>query len=1154
MATRKKMRFRTKLFLLLLFIGLFPVILLGYLNYHYAYKIMDRQAIDQLISLREDRKAQLQVFFKHLRLDMEIISNHRLLKDILSEYIAAYNKGGIDGEEFKAVDKRYHKRCVEIGRKYGYEDMLFVNTDGDVLITVKKGADWGANLISGIYSDTNLAECFKDAERDMAMVDFKKYPPLGKPAAFVGAPMIRREERRGFKAEEKIGVLIIRLPANQINAIMTRKDGLGDTGETCLIGKDFFMRSDSRFLKESAILKVKAETSAAMMAAFEGRSGHKEYVIDYRGETVSIAYGPAGIEGLDWAIAAKKDLKEILKPMRALRNQSLIIALLAAIGIVLADFLLITGIRKPIKRIRDAADKIAAGDLTVRVPVETGGEIGRLAVCLNNMAQKLMESKAKIEEHSRSLEKRVEKRTAALKKKTRRLEEGNNTQKAHNEIVAALNTELEIEPLLKSIISKIADHTDSQLGVIYIYEEDSKTLRAGSSYAVDRELLRDGFSLGHGLSGQSALERKAILVTDVPGSYFRISSGGMEGMPKNVICTPISIKDQLVGVLELASIHDYTDKSLKFLNIVAYQLGIGISNALTYLRMEKMTKDLKEKNELLAAQNEELQAQSEELQVQSEELMSQKRDLEEKTKKVMESDRLKSEFLSNMSHELRTPLNALLGLTSLMIGGNAGPINKKQKEYLEIVDRNGKNLLQLINDILDLSRIEAGSMEVSVGKINLKQFVSGIVHATMPLVEEKGLSLNVDVGDDIFTYGDVAKLKQVLVNLIGNAVKFTDKGEIKISAMVEEGRLHEHVIIKVSDTGIGIPAEALKYIFDPFRQVDGSSTRKYDGTGLGLSICQKLVKLMYGKIEVESIVGKGATFTITLKKDRRSKLRPTEEDWPKRMKAALLREDEVYEPECRLSIKDQAAGDMETRKILIIDDDPIVIRELKIIFKEENYHLTFALGGSEGLDRIISNYFDLILLDLKMPDMDGYKILEELQKSDVMKNLPVMIITAADLTEAQKRDLDKNVKGVITKGRIDKSDLFGMIDEILSSPVKILVAEDRGDDMILIKETLRSTGYIVYSATNGQEAVDITEKEKPDLILMDMQMPVMSGFQATRQIRKAHDLKNIPIIALTARAMKGDEEKFLAAGCSDYLSKPVMPKDLLGKIKQWLRY
>ena len=1190
MTIRKKIRFRTKLALLFLSVSLVPVLLLGYLNFHYAYKMMDRQAINQLISLREDRKAQLQAFFKHLRLDMKMLSDHRLLKDILAEYIAAYNKGGIDGKEFKAVDKRYHGRCVRFCKKYGYEDMLFVNPDGDVLITVKKGADWGTNLISGIYSDTNLAECFKNAKNGISIVDFKEYPPLGRTAAFIGAPMIRREERKGFKPKEKIGVLIIRLPADQINVITMRKDGMGNTGETCLIGKDFFMRSDSRFLKESAILKVKAETAVAR-AAFEGRSGYNEELIDYRGELVSIAYGPAGIEGLDWLIVAKKDLKEILKPMRVLRNQSLMIALLVAIGVALADFLFVTSIRKPIKMIRDSADKIAGGDLAVRVPVETGGEIGSLALSLNNMAQNLMESRAKIEEYSSSLEKKVEIRTAALKKKTQRLEEGNNTQKAHNEIVAALNTELEIEPLLKSIIGKIADHTDSQIGVIYLYEEESKTLRPGSTYTVDRELLKDGFRLGHGLPGQSALERREILVTDVPENYFRISSGGMDGVPKNVICVPITIKDQLVGLLELASIHDYTDKSLKFLNIVAYQLGIGINNALTYLRLEKMAQDLKEKNELMAAQNEELQAQSEEIQAQSEELISQKKEIEEKSERVEETNRLKSEFLSNMSHELRTPLNSILGLTNLMREEIAGPINEKQKEYVEIVERNGKNLLQLINDILDLSKIESGKVDLSISKIKLKRFIRSVSRSIMPLIEEKGLSLTIDVDDDIFIYCDADKLRQILVNLIGNAAKFTEKGGISISATVKKGELHDRVIIKFGDTGIGIPADAMKYIFKPFRQVDGSLTREYGGTGLGLSICYNLIKLMGGKIELESAQGKGSAFIVTLLKDRRSKLRPKEEDWKKKVKAAL-----VQETGKELPAPDKGAGN-----ILIIDDDPIIIKEMEIICKKENYYLTSALSGSEGLLLLNKYVPDLILLDLRMPEMDGFKVLEELQKREDLKDLPVMILTAADLTENEKKGLGKNVKGVIIKGQIDKNTLLSMVNKVLYrqpgvgitagcqateekqkmpekselektesektesektgsektksdkiGPAKILIAEDRDDNLILFEEILKLANYKIYVAKNGQEAVDIAEKERPDLILMDMQMPVMDGFDATKLIRKTKELKDIPIIGLTARAMKGDREKVIAAGCSDYLSKPVMMNDLLRMVEKWL--
>jgi len=894
MPTRKKMRFRTRLTLIFLIIGLLPVLLIGYLNFRQSHEMLERQIANQLISLREDRKAHLNDFFRHLRLNVEVLSNHRLLKDILTDYVAAYNKGGLEGEEFKAVDAEYHARCVELSDKYGFEDMLFVNNEGNVLITIKKGRDWGTNLISGVYHDTNMARCFRNAAGGTSIVDFEKYPPAGRPAAFIGAPMIRVEASKGFQAGDKLGVLIIRIPVDQINAITMRKEGLGKTGETYLIGQDMLLRSDSRFLKKSALLKLKADAGVAGEVLEKG-SGYRKKAIDYRGRTVSIAYGPAQIEGLDWIITAQKDLAETLRPIRILRNQCLVIGLLVAIGIVLADLLFVAGIISPLRKMQEAADRIAGGDYNVRLPVETRGEVGLLAEHLNHMAESLMESREKIEEYGRALEKKVALRTAALNNKNQELEEGNHTQKAHNEIITALNTELEIESLLNNIIAKIAYHTDSQLGVIYVYEDETEKLRPASSYAIGREMLGDGFRLGHGLPGQAALERTSVLVTDVPENYLRISSGGIEGLPVNVICIPITFKDQLLGVLELASFHDYTERSLEFLNVIAYQLGIGVNNALIYLRLEQMTLDLKEKNDILAAQNEELQAQSEELraqseelQAQTEELMTQKRDIEEQTKKVEEADRLKSEFLSNMSHELRTPLNALLGLTSLIAGGRAGPVSKKQKEYLEIIDRNGKNLLQLINDVLDLSRIEAGIAEVSISKIQLKQFATSVVHMTRPLIDEKGLSFNVEVGDDFFIYGDVGKLRQVLVNLLGNAVKFTEKGGIGIAVVVEEGKLHDHVIIKISDTGIGIPAEALKYIFDPFRQIDGSPIREYDGTGLGLSICQKLVNLMGGKIEVASIVGKGSTFTVTLKKDRRNKLRPTEEDWKERVRAALL--------------------------------------------------------------------------------------------------------------------------------------------------------------------------------------------------------------------------------------------------------------------------
>jgi CheY-like chemotaxis protein/two-component sensor histidine kinase len=407
-------------------------------------------------------------------------------------------------------------------------------------------------------------------------------------------------------------------------------------------------------------------------------------------------------------------------------------------------------------------------------------------------------------------------------------------------------------------------------------------------------------------------------------------------------------------------------------------------------------------------------------------VISQKKDIEEKSERVEEANRLKSEFLSNMSHELRTPLNSMLGLTNLMAEGIAGQINKKQKEYIEIIEKNGKNLLQLINDILDLSKIESGKVDMSISKIELKRFIRSVSSSIMPLIERKGISLTTDVDDDIFIYCDVDKLRQILINLIGNAAKFTEKGGISISATVEKGELHDRVIIKVSDTGIGIPADAMDYIFEPFRQVDGSLTREYNGTGLGLNICYNLVKLMGGKIEVESKQGKGSTFTVTLLKDRRSKLRPKEEDWKKKIKSALVQETLSHETGKELPALGSNAG-----KILIIDDDSIIIKEMELIFKEQNYYLTSALSGSEGLLLLNKYVPDLILLDLRMPEMDGFKVLEELQKREDLKDLPVMILTAADLTEDEKKALDENVKGVIIKGQIDKKTLVSTINRIL---------------------------------------------------------------------------------------------------------------------------
>jgi len=1158
----RKMTLRQKLTILFFLFSLAPMTLVGYFNFRTAHSEMEKLTQYQLDCLAADRSAQIQSFFKTLRLNADVLGDHRLLKDMLADYNQAFDEGGISGESFNGADLRHHPRLIKLMQKYGLEDMIFVNLKGDIIITAAKNSDWGTNLLSGAFADTNLARCYRKATTGIRLVDFEQY--AGKPASFIGAPIVSQINRGSFKEGEKMGVLILKIATDQIDAIMQRETGMGRSGETYLLGRDRLMRSNLRNFKEATTLKVMDGTEV-LQEAFEGRSGHRDGLVDYRGIPVSLSYTPISVAGLDWILVAKKDHEEVLQPAMNLRRQSLLIGLGVGVGAVLIALFFVHDIIGPLKRMRLAANRIASGDFSERIKIESYGHVGKLGEAFNQMTQYLMESRAQIEEYNHDLEQKVETRTAELRKRTEDLEKSNHVLTAYNEILSIINANHEITPLLNHILNQIVSRNDAQIGIIYLYEEEQGSLVPTSVYGIDRNLLPAAFKPGSGLPGQVAALRKPIEVTDVPADYFRVTSGSFQGLPQSVFCLPIAFRDELVGVLELGSIHRLTGKHLEFLEVVVSQLGIGLYNAISHGRLRMLSSDLQEKNELLAVQNEELQsqnqeiqAQSEELQLQAEELESQKKNVEEKTRMVMEANRLKSEFVSNMSHELRTPLNGILGMARLLIGGAAGAINEKQVDYLNMIERSGKNLLLLINDILDLSKIESGHMEVTISEIFLKSLATDVANTARLIIEEKGLSLYLDIEEGFYFYSDAAKLHQILTNLLGNAVKFTERGEICISAREDRHDDQDVVAISVIDSGIGMPGDALSYIFDPFRQVDGSLTRKYGGTGLGLNICKKMVNMLRGKIEVSSEQGRGSTFTITLPKDART-LIAKEQNWQQRVKEALS--SQVREVPRKVT-----SGAGLVKDLLIIDDDPIVIRELKILLEESNNRLRIAFDGTEGLRELRSRLPDLLLLDLHMPGMDGFALLEECSQNKDFSKLPVIVLTAGDLTEREKTAFPPNVRSVVMKGQIDREALLSNIQEVLGQaacaqpterarkegPCKVMIVEDAVDNMIFITETLRPTGHILYTANDGQAAVEMARREKPDLILMDIHIPVLSGFEATRQIKETPELKNTPVIALTARAMKGDREKILSEGFDDYVSKPVHPDDLVNKVEEWL--
>lgn len=777
-----------------------------------------------------------------------------------------------------------------------------------------------------------------------------------------------------------------------------------------------------------------------------------------------------------------------------------------------------------------------------------------------------------------------------------------------NEIIKVLNRETRLEDLAVNTLKTLPQYTAVVTGVVYLFVEKNDRLVPLAQYALAGPAPE--FSLGQGLPGQVALREEPIYVSNLPETYLRFCSGTGDASPVHIACFPILAGDRFIGALELAGFQPL-EKDRQFFEDLVRQLGIAMQNALMRKQTENLAFELQAYNEKLEAQNEELKAQSEELIAQSEEIQSQAEELiaqrdalERKTIEADEANRMKSIFLSNMSHELRTPLNAILGLTRLMKDGVAGQLTDLQSEYLEVVLRNGGNLLDLINDILDLARIETGREEVRYDQIQLRGFLESLAVGIKSLAERQGLLFVLEIAPNVTTMvSDERKLGQILTNILGNAIKFTEKGEVRLTVLYQETEHRDYINFVARDTGIGISPDHFEEIFEPFRQIDGSATRKHSGSGLGLSICRKLVALLGGDITVASEQGQGTTFTVSLPCDRRNKNRLPDNEWQERFRRLFLpelkdgkvqavAEKVIEQPAIEQSLalleENERPGQQDSSPhILLVEDDMIAVRELGIYLRAEGYRISFSLDGKTGLDLLEKLRPDLVVLDLKMPIMDGFAFLREMSanKDKELAGIPVVVLSALDLDSKEIAKLPTNVRAVLPKGNILEEQLVEQVRAVVGQPPtrkrgvnqdggdtpkkagpkkvsasgrprpggrRVLVAEDNQDNLFLLEEILKPAGYEMLKAKNGKKAVEMVSREHPDLILMDIQMPDMSGLEAVIAIRELAGFSDIPVVAITAKAMKGDREQIMETGCDDYIAKPIDPTILLAVLDKWL--
>ncbi|MBF0625077.1 MAG: response regulator [Magnetococcales bacterium] len=882
------------------------------------------------------------------------------------------------------------------------------------------------------------------------------------------------------------------------------------------------------------------------LRAVAGQEGVME-TLDYRGREVLAAYRHLPFTGgRDWGLVVQIDRGELLGFLDNEIRRAVLSGLFT-LGLLLAMTLWMAGrLSRPIVQLGQAAEAFSRGDMTVRSGVRADNEIGLLASTFDRMAATTQQTLAGLEEQTRQLH-------AALDQQARH-------QAVQERILGFSRTLVAIhslEDLYTRGLDGVMQDTDSQAGALYLRDEDDpEQFKLVHAVGLAADALRpriQGREGGFGL----AIQRKSLQVlADIPpDTLFLHPTLAGAAVPKAIVHLPLVFQERVLGVLALASLRVPARETLEILTMAQSLFSMALADALSHARTEQLADKLRFNNTELEANNQELQAQSlqlraqtEELQSQAEELRQQARELERKQEQVSRADRLKTEFLSNMSHELRTPLNSVLTLSRLMLAKGVGHHPQKDLEYLQVIERNGQQLLDLINDILDLSKIESGQMELVMTTLDPAQAVTRAAETIRPLAETKGLVLEVHIEDGmpaVLTDGE--KVRQILLNLLSNAVKFTRRGQVEIGL----SRNLDRLVFWVRDTGIGIAAEHQDLIFEAFTQVDGSASRHHEGTGLGLAISRKLADLLGASLLVQSSPGAGTTFTLTLPLQSAVAASPAP-------RPAAVREPPV------------AARPLpESARILVVEDNEVARLQIRTALEETGHRVVETPGGREALEQLDRGPLpDLVLLDLMMPGMDGFQMVARMRARPETARIPVLILTAKALTPVERSQLVRHdVQALIQKGSLNRDQLLANIRGLLNGPAPsmmapaapgsrsgpaILAVEDKPDNLLVLTALLDELPHPYLTAVDGWEAVEKARRFRPGLILMDMQLPVLNGFDATRQIREDPLLKDTPIIAVTASAMQGDRERMLAAGCDDYISKPIDPARLTALVNQWL--
>ena len=967
--------------------------------------------------------------------------------------------------------------------------------------------------------------------------------------------------------------------------------------------------------------------------------------------------------------------------------------------------LLAANLTTQVRAIAEVATAVTKGDLTRSIQVETRGEVAELKDNINTMIDNLRVT-------------------------TERNREQDWLKTNVAKFTGMLQGQRDLFTVGQMLLSELAPLVNAQHGTIYQMEssDSEMPLKLLGSYAHSpRQKETERFAVGEGLVGQCAAEKQRILLNDPPTDYVRVHSSLGEAAPRNIVVLPVLFEGQTKAVIELASLQTFTATHLAFLEQLPQGIGVVLNTIEATMRTEGLLTqsqqltselqtrqtELQQTNEELAQKAKQLAEQNVEVERKNNEVEQARRALEDKAAELALTSKYKSEFLANMSHELRTPLNSILILGQQLAVNAGSNLTDKQVEWSKNIHSAGSELLNLINDILDLSKIESGTVTVEAEEMAFAALRDTVERNFRHVAESKNLPfhLEFEAGLPATFTTDPKRLHQILKNLLSNAFKFTAQGHVAMRvALNPDGWSSDHPVLKrapgvvaftVSDTGIGIAPEKQKIIFEAFQQADAGTSRKYGGTGLGLAISRELATLLGGEIRLASILGKGSTFTLYLPlaytgptavriapvtsgmvspfssavlpvppatreeiiPDDRENIQPGDttllivEDDPHyaRVLLGLAREKgfrglvaqrgnvalalarqfqptaislDIFLPDMLgwtvlnnlkldpatrhipvqiITLEEERQHGLEhgafaylvkpttterleasldrlkdftvsrTKRLLVVEDNDTERQSIVELLGYKDIEITAVATGAEALEALLDRAFDCAVLDLRLPDMTGFELLRQIQAQPSLCEVPVVVFTGKELTSEEEVQLKEVAKSIVLKDvqsperLLDETALFlhrvvtdlpqakqEMLQRLhgsneMLSRRKVLVVDDDARNIFALTTVLENNDMEVLNATNGRQAIEVIQST-PDLsaVLMDIMMPEMDGYQTMREIRKDQKFRALPMLALTARAMKGDREKCLEAGASDYIAKPVNTEQLLSLLRVWL--